>query len=230
MEITMEIRNKVQYDPVADLPMVEAYMTWALKAAEEVVGKQGLTIILRENGLERFIDHPPPENLVLSKEITSGDYASFCTGVMKFYGRAGKSVVIRIGRISSKFATEKQAAVFNVAARTAIKILPLSAQIKTGFENVQSGFRKIYKDSGSEIHLRVEDRGDKWAYVAETCPLCAGKESDSHICWTWIGTLKEFLFWLTGKEFDVEEVECRAMGASACVWEVSKTAKENSSS
>ena len=222
----MEIKNKVQHDPVEDLPMVDAYMAWALRAAEEVVGKQGLAIILRENGLERFIDHYPAESLVLSKDITSGDYASLCTGVMKFYGRAGKSVVIRIGRLSSKFAIEKQGAVFNVAARTAIKLLPLSAQIKNGLENVQGGFRKIYKDGGSEILLRIEDRGDKWAYVADTCPLCAGKESDSHICWSFIGTLKEGLTWLTGKEFEVEEVECRAMGAPACVWEVNKTAKE----
>ncbi len=151
----MEIKNKIQHDSVVDLPMVDAYMTWALKAAEEVVGKQGLSIILRENGLERFTDHYPPENLLLSKEITSGDYANLCTGVMKFYGRAGKSVVIRIGRISSKFATEKQGAVFNVTAMTALKFLPPSPQIKMVLENIQGGFRKIYKDSGSEIHAGV---------------------------------------------------------------------------
>jgi predicted hydrocarbon binding protein len=222
----MEIKNKTQHDPVADLPVVEAYMTWALKAAEEVIGKQGLAIILRENGLERFIDHYPSASLVINKDISFWDYANLCTGVMKFYGRAGKSVVIRIGRISSKFAIDKQGAVFNVAAGTAIKLLPSSSQIKAVFENMQGGFRKIYKDGGSEIRLRIEDRGDKWAYIAETCPLCAGKESDSHICWSWIGTLKESLMWFSGKEFDVEEVECRAMGAPACVWEVSKTAKE----
>ena len=222
----MEIKNKTQHDPVTDLPTVDAWMTWALKAAEEVVGKQGLAIILRENGLERFVDNYPPENLVLSKDVTSGDYAKLAAGVMKFYGRAGKSVVIRIGRISSRLAIEKQGAVFNVAARTAIKLLPLSNQIKTGLENMQNGFRKIYKDGGSELHLSIEDREDKWAYIAENCPLCAGKEADSHICWSWIGALKETLLWLTGKEFDVEEVECRAMGAPACVWEVSKTPKE----
>lgn len=55
----MEIKNKTQHDPVADLPFVEAYIRWALMAAEEVVGQQGLSIILRENNLERFIDNYP---------------------------------------------------------------------------------------------------------------------------------------------------------------------------
>lgn len=220
----MEIRDRTQHDPVAEFPFVEAYMTWALKAAEEVIGKQGLAIILRENGLERFIDHYPSENLHLSWEIKARDYASLCTGIMKFYGRAGKSVVIRIGRISSKFAIEKQGAVFNVAARTAIKLLPSSTQVKTGMENMQNGFRRIYSEGGCEIHLGIEDRGDKWAYISETCPMCAGKESDSHICWPFTGTLKDSVRWLTGKEFEVEEVACRAMGAPACVWEVGKSA------
>jgi len=219
----MEITNKSQHDPAAELPIVEAYMTWALRAAEEVVGKQGLGIILRENGLERFIDHYPSEILSLNHSITYADYANLCTGLLKFYGRAGKSVVIRIGRIASRLAIEHQGAIFNVAARTAIKLLPLSSQIKTGMENMQAGFRKIYKDI--DLHLRLEDRGNTWAYIGELCPVCAGKESDAHICWSWIGTLQESLLWLTGKEFQIEEVECRAKGATACVWEVSKTEK-----
>jgi predicted hydrocarbon binding protein len=221
----MEINNKSLHDPTTNLPMVEAYMTWALKAAEEVVGRQGLSIILRENGLERFIEKYPPENLLLSQDVTFQDYANLNTGILKFYGRAGKSVVIRIGRISSKLGIEKQGAVFNVAALMAIKLLPLSTQIKTGLENVQGGFKKIYKEGGREFHVQLEDRGNRLAYISETCPICAGKESDSHICWTWIGTLKESLMWLTGKELEVEEVECRAKGAPACVWEISKTPK-----
>jgi hypothetical protein len=161
----MEIKNKTQHDPVSELPFVEAYIRWALMAAEEVVGQQGLSIILRENNLERFIDNYPPENLKLSPAVSSGDYANLCAGLLKFYGRAGKSVVIRIGRLSSKYAIEKQGAVFNIAARTAIKLMPLSSQIKAGLENLQDGYRKIYKEGGSEIHLRIEDRGDKWAIL-----------------------------------------------------------------
>jgi predicted hydrocarbon binding protein len=222
----MDIKNKTQPDPVAQLPTAEAYMRWALLAAEEVVGKQGLAIILRENNLERFIDHYPPENLKLSQAVSMGDYTSLCTGLLKFYGRAGKSVVIRIGRLSSKYAIDKQGKIFNIAARAAIKLMPLPAQIKATLDNIQDGFKKIYAEGSSDISIRIEDRGDKWAYIAESCPMCAGKEADSHICWSWNGSLKEATMWTTGKEFEVEEVECRAMGAPACIWEISKTPKE----
>src|SRR5574339_319568 len=108
----MEIKNKTQHDPATGLPMAAAYMAWALQAAEEVVGRQGLGIILRENGLERFVDQYPPENLSLGNNITYGDYTNLCTGILKFYGRAGKSVVIRIGRIACRMSIEHQGAIF----------------------------------------------------------------------------------------------------------------------
>ena len=39
----MTISNKAEHDPVTDLTLVDIYMRWALQAAEEVVGKQGLS-------------------------------------------------------------------------------------------------------------------------------------------------------------------------------------------
>ena len=90
----MEIKDKPN-DPNASLYLVDAYMRWALLAAEEVVGKQGLHVLLRERGLERFIDNYPPELLKISSTITLGDYAQLCAGLLTFFGRAGKSMVIR---------------------------------------------------------------------------------------------------------------------------------------
>jgi len=222
----MEIKDKTPNDPIANLYLVDAYMRWALLAAEEVVGKQGLTVLLRERGLERFIDNYPPELLKISGTITLGDYAQLCAGLLTFFGRAGKSMVIRSGRLTSKYAIEKQSAVYNVAAKTAAKLMPSGLQVKLVLESMVSGYNKLYAENGQELHFSLEDRGDKWAFISVECPLCAGKAADLPMCWGRIGTLKEALFWLTGKDFDVEEVECRALGASACVWEVSKTPKE----
>ena len=221
----MEIKDKAN-DSNASLYLVDAYMRWALLAAEEVVGKQGLHVLLRERGLERFIDNYPPELLKISGTITLGDYAQLCAGLLTFFGRAGKSMVIRCGRLTSKYAIEKQSGVYNVAAKTAAKLMPYGMQVKLVLDSMVNGYNKLYSENGQEFHFGVEDRGTNWAFISVECPNCAGKVADQPMCWGRIGTLKESLVWLTGKDFDVEEVECRALGAPACVWEVSKTPKE----
>ena len=221
----MEIKDKTPNDPIASLYLVDAYMRWALLAAEEVVGKQGLYVLLRERGLARFIDNYPPELLKISGTITLGDYAQLCTGLLTFFGRAGKSMVIRSGRLTSKYAIEKQSSVYNVAAKTAAKLMPSGMQVKLVLDSMVNGYNKLYAENGQELHFSVEDRGEKWAFVSVECPLCAGKSADMPMCWGRIGLLKESLSWLTSKEFDIEEVECRALGANACVWEISKSPK-----
>jgi predicted hydrocarbon binding protein len=222
----MEIRNKPERDPIVDLYIVDAYMRWALLATEEVVGTRGLAVVLRDASLEHFIDNYPPEELKPSGNITFNDYASLNAGLFSFFGRAGKSMVLRIGRLSFKHGLEQQGALFGVAALIASKVLPIPTQLKMGLERMQDGFRKLSRPVGQEWRLRVEDRGDKLAYITEDCPMCAGKQSTEPMCWLWVGTLKEATRWLTGKEFEVVEVECRAVGAPACVWEVNKTPKE----
>jgi predicted hydrocarbon binding protein len=222
----MVIKKKAEHDPVADLYMVDAYMRWALLAAEEVVGQKGLHIVLREAGLERLINNYPPNELRLSGLLSYGDYADLSSGLLNFYGRAGKSMVLRIGRISAKHGIEQQGALFGLGAVIAAKVLPLPTQLKIGLDTIQNGFQKLANSVGQVLHLRIEDRGDKWAYVAPECAMCAGKQADDRICWLFNGTLQESLHWQTGKDLLIEEVECRALGAPACVWEVSKTPKE----
>ncbi len=222
----MEIRDKIEHDPVAEMYQADAYMRWALEAAEEVIGKKGLAIVLRDAGLERFINNYPPDELKFSGDITLGDYAALNAGLFNFFGRAGKSMVIRIGRLSTLRAIKEQGKLFGVAAAVASKVLPLPAQLKIGVGNIQKGFRELWQSVGQDFRVRAEDRGDKLAYITETCSVCAGKQSDEPMCWLWNGVLQESTKWLTGKEFEIREVECRAMGAPACVWEVSKKPKE----
>jgi predicted hydrocarbon binding protein len=222
----MEITDRAEHDPVADLYQVDAYMRWALLAAEEVVGKSGLSVVLRDAGLERFIDNYPPEELKPSGNITFGDYAAFNASLLSFFGRAAKSMVLRIGRLSTHRAIEQQGSLFGVAVMVASKVLPIPTQLKMGMEKMQDGFRKLSQSAGQDQRQRVEDRGDKLAYIIETCTMCAGKQASGPICWLFTGALQESGRWLTGKEFEVEEVECRAMGAPACVWEISKIPKE----
>lgn len=222
----MEIRNKTEHDPVADLNIVDAYMRWALLAAEEVVGEKGMHIVLRQANLERLIGNYPPNETQMLSKFTFADYSNLCASLLNFFGRAGKSMTLRIGRISAQHGADQQSAAFGLDILVkASRLLPLAAQQKAGMIVMQNGFRKISESVGQKLSMSVEDRGDKIAYIAESCPVCAGKLADTHICWVQNGALVQSALWLTGKEFEVEEVECRAMGAPACVWEMSKTPK-----
>jgi predicted hydrocarbon binding protein len=222
----MEIKNKAAHDAVADLSIVDAYMRWALLASEEVVGKRGLSVVLHEAGLDRFIDNYPPDETKVISGLTFGDYSNLSAELLTFFGRAGKGMLRRIGRLSARHGIKRQGAVFGLATALSSKVLPIPMQLKIGLTSMQNGFVKLSQEVGQEIHLRLEDRGDRFAYVDEDCSQCAGKEADACICLIRTGTIQEALHWLTGREFDVQEVECRAMGAPACIWEIRKEPKE----
>lgn len=222
----MDITNKTTPDPVADLHVVDAYMRWALLAAEEVAGKSGLAVVLRQAHLERFIDHYPQNELKVSSNITFGEYADLNAGLLNFFGRAGKSMALRIGRLSAKYAVEQQGGLFGVSAlQTIVKVLPFGVVLTKALEVQQNGFRKMSQSAGETLRLRLEDRGDRLAYIYDDCPFCAGKQAPAHICWTFNGSVQEGVRLVTGHELEVEEVACRAKGDPSCVWELSKTPK-----
>lgn len=220
----LEISTKEQPDIAGKLPMPSSYMCWTLTAAEEVLGKASLESILVRNHLERLINNYPPATPRLSSDLTIADHANVCADIVQTYGYIGKQKVIRIGRLGAKPALETQGKFFNFAARKAAKLLPSSVQIKTVLDSMQSDVKKLYSGSGYSADITIENRGDKWAYIDESCAFCAGKVSNDHICWIWNGTLEESLHWLTDKEFKVTQVECRAMGDSTCTWEIEKAA------
>ena len=218
----IEIHNRSIPDPIAGIPIVDAYMLWALLAAEEVVGKPGLNALLRQGGLERLLENYPTSALTATGHFVFSDYANLSTSLLTFYGHAGKSLTLRIGRLSARHGIDRQGQLFGLSAMVAVRILPISMQIRMGLEAMQAGYRAMMP----QMKHYVEDHGDKWAYVSETCPMCAGKEANEPICWIYNGVLEEACRWQTDKDFAIEEVACRATGAATCIWEVAKQPRE----
>ncbi len=218
----LEIHDKPTPDPVAEIPIVDAYMRWALLAAEEVVGRAGLAQLLRQLHMEQLIDHYPPNTLTATGKFTFADYATLSTGLLTSFGRAGKSMLLRVGHLSLQYAVEQQAQIFGTTALRMSKILPVPLQLRLGIEAIHAGYRVLMP----QMKMRIEDRGHAWAYIDETCPVCAGREANEPMCWAGTGMLQEAAHWQTGLNFEIEEVECRAAGGRACIYEVNKQPKE----
>jgi predicted hydrocarbon binding protein len=224
----LEIRNKTEHDPAADLYVPDAYLRWLLLTAEDTIGKLGLRVVLRKAGLEHLIgNYPAYEQPKPSKKFTFGDYAALNAGLLDFCGRHGESQLLGMGRLAIQHSVMDQGALYGIGTVTFPKFASLPAQIKMGMEIIVEAVRKASQSVGQDHRLFLEDRGHKLAYIVQDCIFCAGKESNRPMCMFLTGNLQASLHWLTGEDIYIEEVECRAMGAKACVWEIDKRPKEH---
>ena len=220
----MAITNRE--DPVARLYQPEAMLRWAMLAAEEVAGKQGMAIILREAGLERYIDNYPPEETRNLGKSQAKEYAELNAALLNFLGRGGRSVVNRIGRNGFRMGLEHYGSLLGAAATAGVRLVPEAQRPRLGMELMKRNFEMVYRHSQNEpIKIIVEETPDKILFHNHHCTVCAGKQSDSPMCFLGSGLIQEGMHWLMGKEFTVVETACRATGAPACVYEIQKTPK-----
>lgn len=221
----MQVRDKGGDEQLLDYALANGYMRWALQAVEEVAGKHGLGIILRDAGLERLLEKHPPNDMTFSEKLTFRDYAALNQAIINFYGRAAKGFALRIGRVSAQRSVSDQSAVFGLTG-LALKLLPTNLQIKMVLNNMVNTFKRLAAKAGDALQVEIEEQSDKWIYRSADCSTCVGKEADGAICWVFVGAIQQALVWATGKEFEVVETACRAMGAPECIFEISKTPKQ----
>jgi len=72
----MQVRDKAGDERLLAYRLANGYMRWALQAVEDVAGKRGLSIILRDAGLDRLLEDYPPNDMTFSEGLTFRDYAA----------------------------------------------------------------------------------------------------------------------------------------------------------
>jgi predicted hydrocarbon binding protein len=192
-------------------PIPNARVRRLMLAIQDVMGQSGLATILRQANLQRFTNALPPANGEAG--LRAAEYASVMQAIENYYGRGGRGTLTRVGYAS--FNRLVAGRPFTAAAyRLLFKFLPLpSRQILTlrwlGRELAGRGGRvTVYMDE-SRISL-VDHESD----------ATAGRHRESEICWETVGEIQEALKWGTGREYDVNELSCKAKGDAACRFEV----------
>ena len=189
-----------------------------LESIQEIVGRNGLNSILNFAGLSALIGNFPPNNLE-----RSFDFANFSLinqALSEIYGeRGGRGISLRIGKVTFDGVLKDYGAMAGVGD-FAFKILPMQGKIKFGL----NAMARIFSEKSDQISSVVEG-GDHYIYKVERCPVCWGrKEQDYPVCYYMVGLLQEGLHWVSGgKEFQVIEKKCIAMGDQACEFEIPKT-------
>ena len=186
-----------------------ALMRQAIMAIGQVMGQQGLKIVLRQAGLERYVDELPPDDL--EQDVSTVDYAALNQAVEEFYGRAGKGMLQRIGRASFRYGVEEQATLMGVAG-AAMKLMPQKTRIKF----ILTQMAKSLMDVNQDTHIEIQETPQGFVFADFTCGVCCCRNADHPICHLYIGSISEAVKWATGQEYEVREIECRATGAEAC--------------
>ncbi len=189
--------------------LVNAIMRQAILAIEEVMGTRGLNVVLREAGLERYIGSPPPDNLELGAHAS--EYAALNQAVLSFYGRAGKGMLRRIGRASFRYGVEEQAALMGLVG-VGLKLMPQ----KTRARFILNQMAKALMDTNDDVCITVEQTEQGLVYSDYSCAVCYGQQTANPICHLLGGSVSEAVRWATGRDYQVREIACRAMGARAC--------------
>jgi predicted hydrocarbon binding protein len=202
----------------ADAMIVNALVRQALTAAGEVMGENGLNVVLRASGLERFIDAFPPDDL--QPAIQSEQYARFNQAIEEFYGRGGRGVLKRIGRASFQYAVREQAALLGIAGM-ALKLLPERQRIKFILNSMANALKK----TNPQVEAWVEE-GEHLAYLEATCAICHGRKSQTPVCHLYVGSIGEAVKWATGQFHRITETHCLAKGDEYCRFEVGDVVEE----
>ena len=199
-----------------DLVIVNTLMRQALTAVEEVIGRNGLNAVLRMSGLEQYVDNLPPDDL--NPSVKSSDYARLNEAIEDFYGRGGRGILRRIGKASFQYAVREQAALLGLAG-VALKLLPQKQRVRFILNSLANALKK----TNPQVQIEVEEADNKFAYVARTCSVCYGRQSDKPICHLYVGSIGEAVQWATGQPYQVQETHCIAKGDPHCRFEVLET-------
>jgi hypothetical protein len=202
--------------PVSGLYYPNKIANIALKALEDVMGKNGVNAILNLANLQHLIDNSPPPNL--NREFDFAYFSAIWGALEEMYGpRGGRGLALRAGRATFAEGLRNFGALAG-AGDLAFKVLPLHTKIKIGLPAMARIFTQT-----SDQHSTVEDKGDHFIYIIHKCPVCYGRHIEKPGCHIATGLIQEGLKWVSGGyDFRVVETKCIAVGNDACEFMIMK--------
>lgn len=186
-------------------------------AMDDVMGPNGLNVVLSLAGLDRYIGNLPPDDL--AKQFDFAYMASLNYALEEMYGiRGGRGMALRVGRASFSQGLRRFGALSGVA-HPAFRNLPLEERCDLGLRALADIFTN-FSDQASSV--QISDNG--YLFTVNTSPMAWGRISDKPVCHALVGILQECLRWVSnGHEFYVHETACLACGDGHCEFKINNT-------
>jgi predicted hydrocarbon binding protein len=140
-------------------------------------------------------------------------YAALQTAMRNYFGRGARGVLLRVGqRLWHDLLND---AGLGIRAQAAVvKRLPLASRRKPTLELLA----KFLGSQSGDIAIHTLDLD--MLFVDNASPSTHDQNEPSPICFVTQGLIRESLFWATGKNYDVDEIHCKAQGEHACEFKI----------
>ena len=144
------------------------------------------------------------------------------TGLKKRYGeRGGRGVALRLGRAAFQYGLRCWGEAAGITT-SAFRLQPSPRKVRAVLNLLAEQLNGRFSSS---VRLNQDDL--YWYWSVEACPVCAGRSTEAPDCHLMVGVLMELLSWAgSGRYFRVEEIECAAAGAPACLFRIEKKAMD----
>ena len=193
-----------------------------LLAINQVLGEKGSKDIYRSAGLDAYLATLPPDDL--TQTFNSHDYSRLLKTIETAYDQKGPWILERIGRETFHIVLREQSTLMSSAKRI-ISLRPLEQRIQIMMQTIVDTQQKTYPHAETWL----EDKQGQLAYIEQNCLVCAGRQSSKPVCHLTVGFIHEALQWATGKDVQVNEIDCIAKGDAFCRFSIGNM-KSNSNS
>ena len=183
-----------------------------VQTASAELGAERLTTVLEKAGLSPLLADPMAAAR-LDASAAAETYAGLQKSLRTYFGRGARGTLLRIG---AKFWKR----LLDEASLTVKPQIPLARGLATAAHPKPALDLLVRLLSARPGDLTVHTLDLDLLLVDHVSPTTHGQHSDAPICWVTLGLTRESLLWGAGREFDVTEISCRAMGAEACEFQV----------
>lgn len=142
-------------------------------------------------------------------------YADIQKALRVYYGRGARGILLRVG-------AQLWHRLLNEAPLTVKPQITFARGLATK-DNPKPALdlvAKLFSTKSGDLSVHPLDRD--LLLVDHPSHAAAGQHDDEPICWVMLGLVREALYWATGREYDVTEISCRALGAKQCEFKVTR--------
>ena len=187
------------------------------KSVEDQLGVRGLKMLLTQTKLTCYIQNPPPDDDTPTLDMDR--FKSAMGAVIELFGeKAARPLLTRWGKLTFDYALESNPTLFGLAG-FATKFMSEEGKARFILKRVLKESENLY----GVPHVLTETP-DAFNIEIQNCFYCGNHKSNQCICWPPVGFWKSMMRWTTGKDYDVHETECIAMGAESCKYVIPKKA------